>query len=143
MKPVQTLIRPSLDKRGYRLRCRFKIDAYPWPSVLGREKVRMAERFVRDMAKQGWVYDDRFGFHMTGPYPRIEPVTIHIGRRPSAREMLPYVVNGARFLDEGGTAAGTMPKLIESEYWEFELSAIFIRAAILVETAELHEESYR
>ena len=139
MKSVQVVIKPSLDKKPYRLRCRFKSDPYPLQSRLDREKVTIAERFVRDMKAQGWVYDDRFGFRMTGPYPVTVPVTIHVPRMPSARGMLPYVAQGARFLDQGGTVAGIMPKLATSEYWEYELSAVFVRA-VLVEQPDLHEE---
>ena len=100
----------------------------------------MAELFVRDMAKQGWVYDNRWGFRMTGPYPTIEPVTIHVPRRLSAREMLPYVAQGVRFLDQGGTVAGLMPRLGTSESWEYELAGVFVRDTVLVELPDLHEE---
>ena len=101
--------------------------------MLNRDKVRVAERFVKDMAAQGWVHDPRFGFRLTGPFPAIVPVTIHVPRTPSAREMLPYVAQGARFLDAGGTIAGMMPKITESEWWEYELAGVFVRDEILVE----------
>lgn len=140
MKSVQTLIQPSRDKKPYRLRCRFKIERFPRLERLDREKVNVAERFVRDMKAQGWVYDNRFGFRMTGPYPVIEPVTIHIPRTPSARGMMPYVAQGARFLDQGGTVAMAMPLVAESESWEYELAGVFVRDAVLVERPDLHEE---
>ena len=142
METVQVLIKPSLDKKPYRLRCRFKIERLPRLERLDREKVRLAEQFVRDMAAQGWVYDNRFGFRMTGPYPMIVPVTIHIPPRLSASQMLPYVAQGARFLDEGGTRAMTMPRLETSEYWEYELAGVFVRDAVLIEQPDLHEEEY-
>ena len=140
MNTPSVLIKPSLDKKPYRLRARFKIEPHPWPERLDREKVRVAERFVRDMAAQGWTYDTRFGFRMTGPYPSIKPVTIHQPRTPSAREMMPHVAQGARFLEQGGTIAGLMPILGESEYWEYELAGVFVRDTLLVEQPDLHEE---
>ena len=140
MKDVQVLLRPSLDKRAYRLKCRFKIDPYPRRDTLDLEKVRVAERFARDMHTQGWVYDDRWGFKMNGPFPQITPVTIHVVRQPSAKEMWPYVMQGARFLDLGGTKAGPMPTVAGSEYWEYELVGVFVRDTVLVERPDLHEE---
>lgn len=140
MKSVGVMLRPFLPKRPYRLRCRFKIEPIPSRERLDREKVRVAERFVRDMQKQGWVYDNRFGFRMRGPFPPIEPTTIHIARMPSAKQMLPYVAQGARFLDKGGTQAGLMPVLPESNYWEYELAGVFVRDTVLVEQPDPHEE---
>ena len=103
------------------------------------EKVTVAERFVEDMRKQGWVYNNS-GFKMTGPYPAIDPISIRVPRTPSAREMLAGVSQGQRFLAPGGTVAGLMPTLIESEVWEFEIAAVFIRETIMEEQPGLHEE---
>ena len=136
----QLAIKPSLDKRGYRLKCRFKIEPYPREERLNREKVRMAERFVEDMHKQGWEYVERFGFSMKGPFAYVLTTPIHMPYMPAAREMLPYVAQGGRFLDRGGTIAGVMPALDATEWWEYELKGVFFRTEILVERPDLHEE---
>ena len=132
---------PTRDKRGYRLRCRFKSDPYPMESRLDREKVVIAEKFVADMHKQGWEHDGRYGFKLTGPFPMIPaPITIRPRRMRTAREMLSGVMQGQRFRDEGENYAQPMPKLVFSEYWEYEISAIFVREEILTEYPDPHEE---
>lgn len=107
---------------------------------LDREKVHVAERFVEDMAKRGWAYVPQYGFKMTGPFPYVAPVTIHVDRTPSAREMLRGVTQGARYRSNGGTMAGAMPLLEATEWWEYELKATFTHTAILTERPDLHEE---
>lgn len=134
------LLKLPRDKRAYRLKCRFKIEPYPRADRLDREKVRVAERFVDDMHKQGWEHVSQYGFTMKGPFPYVAPVTIHTPRVPSAREMLRGVAQGARYLDKGGTVAGAMPVLDATEWWEFELQATFTRTEILTEVADRHEE---
>ena len=134
---TQIFIKPSRDKKPYRLRCRFKVDPGTVPQE--SEKVRVAERFVVDMKNQGWVYDDRFGFEMTGPYPVITPITIHAPRQPTAKQMLNEVSQGNRFLAPEGTVATLMPTLAESESWEYELKGVFIREEILTEYPDPHE----
>ena len=137
---MQTIIRPSRDNKPYRLRCRFKIEPYPRMERLDREKVNVAERFVKDMHQQGWENDGRFGFKMTGPFPTVSPVTVRMPRIPTAKEMLPYVLNGARFLDKGEDTAQLVVPLMESESWEYELSGVFIRQQMMSEVPDLHEE---
>ena len=134
------IVRPTLDRKAYRLRCRFKIEPYPPPFRLDREKVKVAEQFVRDMHKQGWEHVERFGFTMTGPFPMVEPVTIRPRRTPTAREMLPRVARGERFLDDGDTGVSFVSSLGASEYWEYAIAAVFSREQILTERADAHEE---
>lgn len=137
---MQTIIRPSRDCKGYRLKCRFKIEPHPSQSRLNREKVIIAARFVADMHKQGWEHDLRHPFNMTGPYPMVTPVTIRPRRPPTAREMLPYVQSGARFLDEGENTARPMPVLALSEWWEYEIAGVFVREQLMTEYPDKHEE---
>lgn len=134
------ILKPARDKKAYRLKCRFKIEPYPRLERLHREKVRVAEMFVADMHKQGWEYVERYGFTMKGPFPMVEPVTIHPIRIPTARDMLPRVANGARFLDQGESSVRDVPSLDFSEYWEFSLSGVFARTEILTEYPDPHEE---
>lgn len=137
---VSTIIRPSRDKKGYRLRCRFRIEPFPSQRRLDLEKVRVAEWFVRDMHKEGWENDNRFGFTMKGPFPMVEPVTIHVPRTPTAREMLPLVLQGARLLDPGGNAASVALTLASSDSWEYEIAGVFVRTQILTERPDAGEE---
>ena len=134
------LLRPSRDKRAYRLRCRFKTDPRPGVGRLEREKGRIAERFVEDMKKQGWDYLPQHGFTMKGPFPYIQPVTIHVAKTPSAREMIRAVAQGARYVDQGGTQASAMPTLAVTEWWEYELAGVFSHETILTEYPDPHEE---
>lgn len=138
---IATIIRPFRENQAYRLRCRFKIEPCPNLSWLDIQKVRVAEMFVKQMHAQGWEHDNRVGFRMTGPYPMVEPVTIHIRRTPSAREMLPYLLQGAKFRANGETMAAPMPKLATSEWWEYEIAGVFIRRQIMVESPVLGAEA--
>lgn len=140
METIQTIIKPTRDKKPYRLRCRFKIEPHPSMERVDREKVRVAEMFVADMHKQGWEYDTRSGFKMEGPFPFVPPITIHMPRVLTAKDMLSGVANGNRFLEDSGTPASMMPTLGASEWWEYELAGVFIRTEIMVEYADLHEE---
>ena len=138
------MIRPSRDRKPYRLKCRFRTDPFPSPSWLEVEKVRLAERFVKDMHAQGWENLPRYGFKMRGPLtPMPEPLDIKVPPRLPAKEMMARVARGERFLDKGRDYAKAVPKLAMAEYWEFEISAIFARPEILVEVADPHEEVFR
>lgn len=140
---MTTIIIPrTRDKKGYRLRCRFKTDAYPSQARLDREKVTIAEKFVADMHKQGWEHDGRYPFKMAGPYPVLTITTVRPRRSPTAKEMMPYVMNGARFLDNGENTALEVPKLAMSEYWEYEIAGVFVRTEIITECADRHEEQF-
>ena len=140
MTTLQIIAKPSLEKRAYRLRCRFRIEAYPQPSRLELAKVRMAERFVNDMHDQGWEYMERSGFKMAGPFPMVEPVVIHRPRTLSAREMLAGVLAGKPFRNEGADYAKPVLGLDVQEYWEFELAGIFAHTQLLTEYPDTHEE---
>ena len=136
------LMRPTRDRKAYRLKCRFKIEPRPSQSRLEVEKVRIAERFVRDMRKYNppWINLPDHGFKMRGPFPMIVPMDIRVPRKPTASQMFAQVRDGARFLDNGRDYAKAMPKLEMSEYWEFEISAVFVREEVLVEQPDKHEE---
>ncbi|MDP2662630.1 MAG: hypothetical protein Q8R28_18080 [Dehalococcoidia bacterium] len=145
------ILKQVRDRKAYRLRCRFQVDPAPsptrdfmghgrWMRRLEREKVRIAEVFVRDMKAQGWENLSSHGFTMRGPFPMVAPVSIVVQRTPSAREMLSGVQQGQRFRDAGGTMAQDVQGLGMSEWWEFELAGTFVREAILVEVADRHEE---
>ena len=137
---VELLTRPSLDRKAYRLKCRFKISPYPKVERLNREKVRVAEMFVSDMGKQGWAYVSKHGFTMKGPFSFVAPTTLHTPRALSAKDMLSGVMNGRRFRDDGGSVASLMPALNMTEWWEYELAGVFSRPQLMTEYPDLHEE---
>lgn len=140
MEAPAVLIRPDLGKRPYRLKCRFKIEAHPDPERLRRGAASALEMFVRDMRKQGWEYDPRHPVKLDGPFPIVETVTLKTPHRLTSREMLAGVRQGARFLPQHETMAKPVTPLAMSEYWEFEVKAVFIRDTILTESPDPHEE---
>ena len=153
MPSTQLLLRPTRDRKAYRLKCRFKIEPSPspvrdsmgharWMSRLEREKVRIADWFVRDLRVEGWESLPSHGFKMRGPFPMVVPTTIRVVRPPSAREMRDAVMQGARFLDKGVNYAKSVPKLNASEWWEFEISGVFTREQIMTEIPDAHEEEH-
>ena len=137
---VELILRPDLGKRPLRLKCRFKIEPAPSPRQLEVAKNHCADLFVQEMAKQGFAYMSQFHFRITGPYVFMEPSLLPRPIRMRAKDMLPHVAQGARFLDEGATGAQEMPTIQYTEYWEYELSAVFLHDTILGEYALPHEE---
>ena len=140
MTTLQIIAKPSRDRKAYRLKARFKVEPYPKAERLKREKVRVAEMFVADMNKQGWTYVPKYGFAMKGPFSFVAPTTLHTPRALSARDMLPGVMNGQRFRNNGGSVASLVPALSKTEWWEFELSGVFSRPQIMTEYPDPHEE---
>ena len=140
--PVELIIRKTRENRPYRLKCRLKIEPHPRRDRLDREKVRIAEWFVVDMHKEGWEWDSRYSFTMKGPFPMVTVTTLHPVRTPTAREMLPMVARGARFLEAPTSGVMNVPPLALSEYWEYEISGVFVRPQIMTEYPDPHEEEH-
>ena len=147
----ELLLRPSLERRAHRLKCRFPIDAAPihpykraiWERELEKAKRKWAEWFIEEMRKEGWAYLDRYGFRMRGPFP--QTVTSAPVKRPPwhipTRDLIAAVRAGYRLPpppDDG--AVRSMPLLTETERWEFELTAMFSREALRIEIPDPHEE---
>ena len=137
---VELILRPDLGKRPLRLKCRFKVEPQPSPRQLELAKNHCADLFVQEMAKQGFAYMSQFQFRITGPYVFMEPSSPPSPKRLRAKDMLPQVAQGARFLDEGETGVQEMPAILYTEYWEYELSAVFLHDTIMGEYALPHEE---
>ena len=141
---VEVLVRPDRSKRAYRLRCRFRVEAFPNPGFLERAKFRAAETFVEDMHKQGWEYLNSHGFKMTGPFPAIEVVNLPKRslqprwHQPS-QEVLQRIMAGQRVRATGNGFASDMPGLGACEKWEYELAGVFVHNTILTETPEDQE----
>ena len=140
MNNPQIIIKPSLDRQGYVLTCRFPTRPYPSLAEFNREKVIQAEKWLRAMHQQGWKYADQ-GITVTGgPSPPIIPTTIRVPKTLSARDIAPMVANGARFLPDGDMGAPEALTLETSEWWEFVMEALFHRPTIMMEYPDLHEE---
>lgn len=134
--------RPDLGKTPYRLKCRFRVGAYPSERVLTEAKFRSFDLFVDAMAKQGFDYigessrlpEDERGVRMVFKGAHVAIMNMHRPkRRLTSKEMLPQVMQGARFLPEEETHAAAVPHYTEVEFWDFELSAIFLRDTMLME----------
>ena len=147
--PVELLLRPDLGNKPYRLRMRFRVPAGPdhpwlkdlWRQTLDRAKYAAGEQFVADMAKRGWEYIEQYGLRMTGPYVAIDPMPRQKPpRRLSAREMLPGVMRGERFLPEPFVGPRNLPALAHSDSWEYELVGVFLHKTIVFEYPYPHEE---
>lgn len=146
---VELLLRPEVEKKPYRLKCRFSIDAYPRPEWVEKYKLQVAEQFVNDMERQGWEYDPNVlpvserGFRLRGPFTTT-PLTglpSHVDRvRMSAAAMLPGVRAGNPYRDSGHDYAATVDPIDSTERWEYEISAVFIRPQIFTEIPDPHEE---
>ena len=138
------IFRPDRGRKGYRLRCRFAVPAFPNEHFLEKAKFVAAEQFVKDMETQGWDYLDAHGFRMTGPYgvpikqPELPRRSQQEQWQVKARQAQGAVQAGARLLvppSLGGVA--TVPSLNEAESWEYELAGVFVRKTIVFEYDEV------
>lgn len=143
----ELLLRPDLGKKAYRLRCRFRIGAFPSERTLEKAKYEAAGLFVRDMAKQGWQHVEKHGFRMSGPFAAVE--TISLPKRSQqerwhtpSRELLPAMLAGYRVPSpsSNGSYVKSVPPIAETDSWEFELAAVFVHETILTELPAPHEE---
>ena len=140
------ILRRDLGKQAYRLKCRFRIGAYPSERVLEISKFQTAEMFVRDMAKQNYEYVDRYGFRLNGPFPHVE--TVHLPKRcqqerwnDSAKGLFASVQAGnfKRLAGDGGYVR-PVPHISETDDWDYELSGVFVHETLIAQTADEHEE---
>ena len=140
---------PDLGKKAYRLHCRFRIGAYPSPRLLDLAKYEAAEQFVVDMAKKGYQHigessrlpPEQRGWRMAFKGAHIAPMNlVKHPRALSAREMLPRVMQGERFRVRDDPPVMLVPHFSEAEYWDYDLSTIFIHDTILMDWPDRHEE---
>ena len=140
---VELLLRPDLGKKAYRLKCRFTIEANHKPEYLEKVKYKVAEEFINDIKKQGWEYDpnrlppSERGFKLTGPYPATPMTGLPTKAeqfRFNAKRDMPRIAAGDKMRLPELNYAQSVPLLGETDKWEYELSAVFIHATILVET---------
>ena len=148
--PVELLLRPDLGKKAMRLKCRFVIDAAPaqpyyraiWERELEKAKYKAMDWFVKDMAKEGWTYLEKHDVRMRGPFAATVTVTpVKSQWHIPSRDLISAVQSGYRFdaSAQDGGCAYSVPLLGETDSWEFELAAVFVRNTILIEYDEKEE----
>lgn len=131
----------DLGKRPYRLRCEVVVPGGLRGDRLKRAVERCLDDFVRDMHVRGFDWVSGYGWKREGmPQPYVAPMTIRKPRRLAAREMLPSVAQGARFLANDETVAQTVPALEASERWRYVVSGVFTHDTILTDVPDRHEE---
>ena len=142
---MEVLIRPDLGNRAYRLRCRFVVDAAPqqdyyraiWRRALEKMQHAMAERFISDMAKQGWGYLPSQSITMTGPFSETPIVSLRGIRRPHFDARRPDL---RRRGDAAASLVSIVPDLDKTDRWEYELAAVFVHKTLLMEVPTEDEE---
>ena len=147
MKAPTIFLKPELEKKAYRLKCRFTVEANSLPDWVEKIKYKVAEEFVSDMEKQGWKYDPNKlppaerGFKLSGPFSHMQTVQLPKFSTFKAAEALPRVRAGDRMRDNTNNYVQTVPLLDQTDKWEYELSAVFIRSQILTELPDSWEEA--
>lgn len=133
---------PDLGKRPYRLRCEVVVPGGLRGDRLKRAVERCLDDFVRDMHVRGFEWVSSKGWRREGmPRPYVEPMTIRRPKRLTAKEMLPAVMQGARFLPpKDEPMAATVPALEASERWRYVVSGVFTHDTILTDVPDAHEE---
>ena len=124
------------------------MDAYPNPILLERAMYQAADLFIADMRKQDFEHMPSHGFKMSGPYPVTETATLpKRSAQPqwntSSREVLQRIEGGQRARTADVSFAKEVPKLSESEKWEYELEGVFLRdmiRSVIPDPAEEKEE---
>lgn len=90
------------------------------------------------MRKQGFEYVSSHGFKMTGPYSATETVTLpKRSAQPDwntpSRDLLQRIQGDRPIRAADRSYASVVPRLDETEMWEFELSGVFLHETILTE----------
>lgn len=132
---------PDLGKRPYRLHCRFRVGAKPSQRWLEKATETALEQFVTDMALQGREFIAKQGVKVTFKGAHIAPMGLDRPKRPpSSQRMLPEVMQGAKFRSSGEPRVMTVPHFSQSEYWDYDLSCVFLCDTIVGDVPYPHEE---
>ena len=142
---ITLLVRSDMGRKAYRLRCRFKVAAFPSQDLLEKSKYKVAELFVESLAKQGWEYLDKHGFKMTGPFAPL--VIVNLPKRhqqaqwhTKSSEVLANASFYQRLSTKETSYVSSVTPLTECEEWEFELAGVFVHKTLLAETPDPWEE---
>ena len=127
------IVRPSPEYRRAILRSRFLIGAHHRPEHLDSAMREAGDRFVADMARQGWEFLGRMAL-AGGPYVPT-PIPTSIPKAPP---------KAARRLGEHPTKPDTypsnvvtdMPTLLTTDTWEYEIAGAFVRPLPPIELLE-------
>ena len=140
MTYANLLIRPDHGYKAYRLHARFSVDARPSPAYLAKAKMVAAEKWIADMEKQGWDYLDKHGIELRGPVPAMPAPkglpSIAQMERIKAKDAALAVAGGARLLAKPDSWVADIPTLANSEKWDFDLAAVFVRKTLVMEYNE-------
>lgn len=137
---IELIFPRDLGKRAYRLKCRFATEPRPTKERLKAAALVAMEMFVRDMRQQGFEHLTGEMPRMSGPFSPVKPVTLRRPKVLSAREMLPAVARGARFLPGRETIAQDVAPLHKCESWEYGLELVFVSNVLRLEVPDRHEE---
>ena len=148
MNQTTLLLRPDLGNRPYRLWCSVRVPAKPkgsyqramWERDLQRGMRKAVEWFIEDQKKDGFLYQSKYPLQVKGPFPPVDPITIHVVREPTSREMLPRLLQGWRPSASPPMPSLTAGTLEESEDWEFRVGLVFAHKTILLERPDEGEE---
>ena len=133
--PVTGIVRPSLERQRAILRCRFVIGAFHRPDQLERARNEAADRFVADMAKQGWEWLGRMAL-VGGPYP-MTPIATSVPKAPTLpkRQLGPSSLAPDPYPSLRGIVAD-MPTIYTAEAWEYEIAGAFVRPLAPIEVLD-------
>lgn len=138
----QIILRPGLEKKAYRLRCRFSIPAFPTERWLEKAVLTTGKVFIADLAKRGWIYLDKYGIKLSGPFPALTTV-----RLPPKAQQAPWQFSARRQgpgrhrilgQEPASFGVGAVPSLDAIGDWDYELSAVFVHKALQAEVPDDH-----
>lgn len=138
-RPALTIIVPKeAGLKPYRLHARFSIKSYPPPAALDEAVKTCAEKFIEDMAKQGWEYLDQHGVFLDPePKPHFD-----IYDAPKRSQQEEWHVNARQVQDPrsvqrlktvGTPGVLSLPSVAHSDVWDFDISAVFLHKALITE----------
>ena len=132
----QIILRPGLEKKAYRLRCRFSIPAFPTERWLEKAVLATGKVFIADLAKRGWVYLDKHGIKLSGPFPALTTV-----RLPPKSQQEPWQYSarqgpGKHRVSGAAFGVSTVPGLDAIGDWEYELAAVFVHKELWAEVPD-------
>lgn len=130
---------PDFGKKAYRLK--FSVITGPSPS---REAVKYGLRqsfgeLERQLKQRGFVFVGERTVRYEETVPHVECVDIRVPRRLSSKQMLPGVMQGAKYRAEDEPVAMTVPLLEETDAWEHIFSGLFVHDTLMADLPDPHE----
>ena len=121
---LTTFVRAAPEWRPMRLHCRFVTNASPRPEEIEAERLKATDRFVDDMARQGWRLVGAPAL-VGGPFPAT-PRAAAVPKAPPrrTRRLGPRDTRPDPY-PEG--VVKELPTLLTTDAWEYELAGVFVR----------------